>query len=90
MTKNVNRKFLFIIYENGQNKFGETEIGKHKFHKHKNQIWIFNVDVNKICNKFVTKLLWIIIINTLWFTKVVKKIRPLFVMHLKINAYKRF
>ena len=29
-------------------KFGETKIGKHKFHKHKNPILIYDIDNNKI------------------------------------------
>ena len=46
----IKYKFLFIIYKNCQKiiKFGETEIEKHKFHKRKNSISIFNVDINGI------------------------------------------
>ena len=47
-------RIIFIyIYKNGQKiiTFGWTEIEKHKFHKRKNPISIFNVDINEILDK---------------------------------------
>ena len=47
-------RIIFIyIYKNGQKiiTFGWTEIEKHKFHKRKNPISIFNVDINEILEK---------------------------------------
>ena len=68
-------------------KVSDTETKKHKFHQHKSLILINNVDINKI-----------VISNKVSFSKNVfkyfigykdsKNIRPLYIFHLKMSAYR--
>ena len=67
-------------------KFGDIDVEKDKFHRHKSSILVYDVDIKIVSsNQPFGKKGFKYFIGQ----KVAKKVRPLCNMHLKMSAYKR-